>query len=456
MAKKRKLNNKRLIILSFILCGLLFLVGIRVLKNKIVFSLNKNYASTVGSGESGTLALKKNKNKLKSSFLKNDSTAQGIVAGIINNYDVKNFQLTYGVQDGSGDTFAYRIVSAIRQLGYTQELENRAQGRYLSVGLLNKFQRLNGLPRSDFVTKDILLKLDKLLRDSEASDTERASKFPLYASQRMIDAPLNEPSKEHLSRILYTSFQALPSRLVFWNENNFKYFTFLLLRGSLGDSHGGNPDINGDYKFCSQFYYSEFVDNCVLSSNGKISTVNSDFEMSTLVLHEYAHFLDKGIYSLQPPKNTAEGIIDTRDFYTISYDISHGTDGPNPGDKVYPYRRGLSSRATEFVSSYATGWEYQGKFNPHEDFAESFVMYVSQGNVFRKLAKNNQYLAQKYQWLKQNVFGGLEYNTGNNAGIKFSQKHPTGSFGNLVFNVHDYSTNLPDFIWSYNFPSLNR
>jgi len=59
----------------------------------------------------------------------------------------------------------------------------------------------------------------------------------------------------------------------------------------------------------------------------------------------------------------------------------------------------------DFVSGYAMS-------DPFEDFAESYAYYVLHGNAFRKLTLHNDKLAQKYDFLKNKVFNGMEYENG--------------------------------------------
>jgi hypothetical protein len=382
--------------------------------------------------------------QLHSNFLKNDSTAISIVNGTLTNYDIKTFSYVYGGQSVSTDNFAYRVVSAIRQLGYSQSIFT-PQDQYPAELLLNKFERLNRLPITDIVTKDTLLKIDSMLVNSENLDNSLGQDFPLYS--RMIPAPLNEPSKEHLARIADITFRALPSNLTIWSEFNFREYVSSQLSGSIGPQ----PFDPATYKYCESFYYEELGDSCVFRGN-TMGVFGDDYDMAATFLHEYAHYLDANLY----PKfdGTSHGIVDTTGFYNISYDTSNKKTNSS-GWLFYPYRRGLTSRASEFVSSYATGWQINDTddyFTAFEDFAESFALYIEGGSVFRELAKTNIYLQQKYGWLKQNVFGGVEYNTGLIGNIQLLKNNPTGSYGNLDFNVLQFAKINNDFVYSFSYP----
>jgi hypothetical protein len=177
----------------------------------------------------------------------------------------------------------------------------------------------------------------------------------------------------------------------------------------------------------------------------------SDFAISTTILHEYAHYLDKNLYS--PAQGTSQGVIDTSGFYAISYDTSKKTVASN-GWIEYPLRRPATA-ASEFVSNYAKGWSDGSVYTAYEDFAESFALYVSGGRVFRELAKSSPILNDKYAWLKTNVFDGREYDTGNTASITLLQAHINTSNSDAVasgaFNIIDFAVRLPDFVWNYTF-----
>jgi hypothetical protein len=61
----------------------------------------------------------------------------------------------------------------------------------------------------------------------------------------------------------------------------------------------------------------------------------------------------------------------------------------------------------DFVSGYAMT-------DPFEDFAESFNFYVLHGADFRAIANESTVLAKKYDFLKDKVFSGLEFESGRN------------------------------------------
>lgn len=59
----------------------------------------------------------------------------------------------------------------------------------------------------------------------------------------------------------------------------------------------------------------------------------------------------------------------------------------------------------DFVSGYALT-------DPFEDFAETYVYYVLHNKDFKSKTETNEKLSQKYDFMKNTVFNGKEFNTG--------------------------------------------
>lgn len=393
---------------------------------------------------------------LKSDYLRNETTAQGIASGKTNNYDIRTFPLVYG---GKGpyntDNFAYRFLSSLRMLGYTRGLRT-VNEQYIAEQYLNRFQQFNNLAVSPFINASILKIVDSALADKENLDKNTALNFPLY--NHLATAPLNEPTKEHVAALLSSVFSELSNNLVIWSEKNFK--DFYIRQFGQRIQNADSPD----YQICESAIYPEFGVNCAIGVYfgttliNKVpanSPQNDDFSFASLTLHEYAHYLDQKLYS--PGSGTSRGVIDTIGFYNISYDTSDPAPG---GVREFAYRRPQNVK-NEFVSSYAQGWKrtVNGKdyYSAAEDFAESFSLYVTDGKVFRKLAESSDVLKQKYDWLKTNVFNGREYQSGDIQSVTILKQQPNLVGDELAkqatgaFNVVDYSTSLPNFVWNYKF-----
>ncbi|MFH1546545.1 MAG: hypothetical protein ABIE14_04160 [Patescibacteria group bacterium] len=60
------------------------------------------------------------------------------------------------------------------------------------------------------------------------------------------------------------------------------------------------------------------------------------------------------------------------------------------------------AKREDFVSGYAMS-------DPFEDFAESFNFYILHGEDFRAIKEESNILAQKYDFMRDEVFGGVEF-----------------------------------------------
>lgn len=136
-------------------------------------------------------------------------------------------------------------------------------------------------------------------------------------------------------------------------------------------------------------------------AGGQLMYIAGDLpELYNVFLHELGHNIDTGM--LQGTHAAGKSIFSSQklvvysddpslDFYTISW-------------KSETKLRGSSK--SNFVSGYAL-------VNPQEDFAESYMMYITQGATFRAWAAKNTVLKRKYEWLRDTLFDGQEYFTGS-------------------------------------------
>jgi hypothetical protein len=392
----------------------------------------------------------KHRTEISSRFFQDDSHARKIIAGETTEYRIGDFPLVSGQGFVSTDSFAYRVLSAIRQLGYTPVLHSEPEP---GKALLHKFQRLNGLPTSDLITKELLQALDVQLKESEAKDNRLGPTFPLYA-RLTNQIPLHEPSREHFARLLAAVFGALPKHLVPYSLENFHNFYRQQLPYFIDKGRSG--DANPPGTICDINYYPEFSNDCLFRANKIITLNNGEFEVAGILFHEYAHWLDGNLFP--PLEGTARGSIATLGFYGISFDTAAGS--PHSDTRIYyPLRRGQAVIAREFVSAYGRGHEatLDGalKYSPFEDFAESFGLYVQGGRIFRHLARSDSYLQQKYDWLREHVFAGIEYETGSLESIELLRRRPTAQ-SNIAFNVNDFGRIDPDHVFPYHFPRLEK
>jgi hypothetical protein len=124
----------------------------------------------------------------------------------------------------------------------------------------------------------------------------------------------------------------------------------------------------------------------------------SDSEIVSVLVHELGHVTDLGAFTGNSPNPSGfrDGHIVIRaddasaKFYALSW-----TD-----EKTKKF----SANRLDFVSGYAST-------DPFEDFAESFDFYILHGTDFRMLAGESKVLQAKYDFLKNQVFAGQEFNS---------------------------------------------
>ncbi len=138
-----------------------------------------------------------------------------------------------------------------------------------------------------------------------------------------------------------------------------------------------------------------------------------DYELVAVLIHELGHVYDTGV--LKGSERSGESNFrdgskpvfnddPSLEFYRISY----------VDDKTLK----SSATALDFVSGYAMS-------DPFEDFAESYIFYLLHGDKFRKLAAHNETLSKKYDFLKEKVFAGKEYNFATDATDLKRRKYDT-------------------------------
>jgi len=126
-------------------------------------------------------------------------------------------------------------------------------------------------------------------------------------------------------------------------------------------------------------------------------TDQEDAELSGVLIHEMGHIVDLGV--LEGSEDAGKSVF--RDGSTSIYQN-------DPSVEFYQiswqnsYTRKTGSDDLDFVTGYA-------KTDPFEDFAESYSFYLLQGDSFREMSKYNSKIAEKYEFMKENVFDGVEY-----------------------------------------------
>ena len=124
-------------------------------------------------------------------------------------------------------------------------------------------------------------------------------------------------------------------------------------------------------------------------------------ELTAVLVHELGHTVDLGVMTGDgQPTEFLDGSLPVLShdpsvqFYRLSWRDSE--------------QMKLGQTQADFVSGYAMA-------NPFEDFAESFAFYVLQGDAFRQVITEDAVLADKYAYLRDTIFHGLEFDGGSSA-----------------------------------------
>jgi len=390
--------------------------------------------------------------QLQSNFFKNDPTAKSIIDGINYHVTFNNYYIEpHGVNTLS---FEYKVINALRQLGYVRLTTTSKPGDTpVNVGI-HKFQKKHNLPVADFIDKESMLLLDSEVAQREKLDKELARQYPPFV--KFIDAPLNEPSKEHLAALYASFYTAMPETAVpdlkGWSIDEFRGALALFMGGNLGRMM--NPEgtrvlspaeavevwrNKGDFKFCGDTYYYKFRElyggSCINPPDFISTSPADDFSYLTMYTHEYGHGVGSQAIEVDGRTDRADAF-----FGEISFDMSVliRPDDPLSGSETLLRTENTND---EFVSRYA-------KTNNKEDFAESFTAYVHSGNIFRKRAESNVYLKQKYDFLKKHIFQGREYKTGSIESFNLWESENSG----IPFHPWNYLIDDPDWVWDYQYP----
>ncbi len=128
-------------------------------------------------------------------------------------------------------------------------------------------------------------------------------------------------------------------------------------------------------------------------------------EFISLFVHELGHIVDLGLtkgnsgeltnfYDATNPIYADDASLN---FYQICWQDS--------------YTRNDNCADSDFVTGYA-------RTDTFEDFAESYLYYVLHGKEFRELARGNEVLSSKYNYIKS-IFSEKEFDTGTLNNIKW-------------------------------------
>ena len=119
-----------------------------------------------------------------------------------------------------------------------------------------------------------------------------------------------------------------------------------------------------------------------------------DNEYFQVLTHEMGHIVDLG--SLQGKSKTKNANFTEFDKIVFAVD--------DPSLEYYKYSRQSETIRKSWVTrqDFCSGY---GMSNPFEDFSECFNLYLNHQNIFRFLARTNEVLKNKYNYLA-NLYGG--------------------------------------------------
>lgn len=129
--------------------------------------------------------------------------------------------------------------------------------------------------------------------------------------------------------------------------------------------------------------------------------IDSNEEFVAVFLHEIGHVVDLDVLVGSSKEKSTFKYLDgspvpaddpSIDFYSISWEDS--------------FSQNSTADVLDSVSEY-------GFTNPFEDFAEGYIFYLLHGKSFKFLSKYNNALKQKYNFIKNVAFKGLEFSYGD-------------------------------------------
>lgn len=133
----------------------------------------------------------------------------------------------------------------------------------------------------------------------------------------------------------------------------------------------------------------------IILNTGNIDT---DDELKAVFVHELGHVVDLGRLKGYN-QNLSEFKDGSRKIYTDDPSVQFYRLSWKDSDT----KRSSASRY-DFISEY-------GMTTPFEDFAESYLFYRLHGAKFRAATAKSTVLAQKYNFLRDQVFAGKEFQT---------------------------------------------
>jgi hypothetical protein len=374
---------------------------------------------------------------LTSNFFSTDANAIAVISG--GTYNMNDPAWLDSSYDQNRNVFAYKIFSALFMLGYQTEMSYNTSYNTPHLLAIHAFQTRNGFVVTNILNGAVLAELDRQVAQREQALAATGRAFVLYDHMEALHA--NDISKDTLAAIYASTIASLPPYL-----QMSAYETVQCIAGQcdgfIQDSSGTNLsswptpiDTNtADYQFVGA-YFDPRIHNMRMPS----AAVHAD-----TVLHEYAHYLDGFVYKTKYGYMPNLGLIDTRGFYNISYVLNESAycqqrRSSDPMDWLTKY--GFNPGYDGCASGYSTGFE---------EWADSFSSYVTSGRDFRAAAKRSSLVAQKYEWLKNNVFAGVEFDTDLVHDVDSGCNDVAGEASQLPAYLHCSDS----YIWDFTLPKL--
>lgn len=349
-------------------------------------------------------------NTLQSQLLRNDSWANEILS-TSQVLDLKNSQLYSYENEKYIRTLTSKLFFGFHMLGY-QDNFGSWKSSELMIFLLHHFQREHSIPLSTVVDRKTLLKFDQEVFNKEKSISGYAKKMGSVFQSIFPPVLKTNVSADYIAWIFLHPLEVLPQHLTQeLSPSNYFMCVHIQCVGSVQKADGSMYSIvdtqtysRGGFLFLPDIFPND-------PSDPKVSlTLQKSTSMAAVMIHEFAHYLDRYDYSSEPRLNRY--FIDTAEFKQISFFLEDS--------KYYKWcaRRKNNDRKA-FITKYGFdganlipckdfGSQYGA---PNEDFADSFTAYVMAGKTFREFSQQNSDLKKKYEWLKEKVFRGQEYDT---------------------------------------------
>ncbi len=292
----------------------------------------------------------------------------------IYNQEIKNYPVSKYSKDRK-NTFAYRFMTGLVQLGYDTTWEN-------GTDMFQLFQTQFSLSNSSgIITPTDIDYLDKKLISQEQVILKNIEKtLEIYPNLQ-----LDLPSRCGFEPLLYYVSLLSETENVFNldQRNSLKNLVFRCGEaGPRGWGGGGTIIIQTSHLMSKKKFLSLFT-------------------------HEMGHVLDSKI--------GPSGYSGKKSIYSDSLETIDPAD-PSIGFYQISWANGFQrkkwSKREDFVSGYAM------VNNPFEDFAETVTTYIYKAKNFRYSAKTNQALKAKYDFMKSIVFHEKEFHSGTDSKLE--------------------------------------